>query len=765
MGDLIITYQDGSEERIPLVFGYTMWWYSHWQEQCAPFKGDGTVAEMKSMLLSSLHLYGAYEGNEKCVFKVKIQNKPIQSIKVEDDPTENGSPVFTGAFLVTGNPGNLFREDLDFDTNDPFFTEHTIDSSNPFTDTVKQTINKINYNLLTYEEDYQNVPEFLYPAEYTGSKVYFKGTSVAEIASGVVYYNVKNLVDRTDDDGFLHTSYDGAPSWRYDGFGCWVENANSYYDSFYSRDDGRAIMSLLSYGQISAAAKATDFGNKWMMYFPENNITFNGINVPGHYTVVVNKPMLYSTVLVPQANWPTRYTEKAFGMDYRNLGNQETDGHGLMMLANYNTWKNQGATVQWINDNWQYINEGAAWILWCFDNPDISLVKNGLLYAESEAGMMEYTLYCNVACYLGLSGYAQMAEAAGKSAEAAAWKQCADDLKAAISDRFAGRRGVWVGKYGFFHDPVVTMMSDYFGYDTADMIQEWVTNSRGSYEDDIADARENNYFGNGGGVGYDHSMITQSALLLDHMQDAGPLVINLSKLSYAPRLPESYIVPEALCVDIEAGIIRRQGDLGNLVQVAEALKCYSIVTGVSPVNNNVLKLMPRLPENWEVDVQNYDIPNNDGTVDMLVTYPKDGAQTAQITLKDTSGLDTVSFRFGPLPMSTTCVAVQINGEAASNVQLIESGDSKWAWVSFAPTEDTQRIAAIYADAVENMPSWPDTWATARPDSTADPDDIGAQNNSVLTTVIIVAVSVVAIIVVAGVVIIIVKKRNGVRENV
>ena len=664
---------------------------------------------------------------------------------------------------MSGNPGRIFRGNVEFDTNDKFFTDHTIDSTNPYPDSIKENIDKINHALLTYEEDYANAPEFVYPANHTGSKVYFKGTSIADIASGVVYYNLKNLVERTDEDGFLHTSYDGAPSWRYDGFGFWVENANSYYDSFYSRDDGRAIMSLLSYGCISTAAKAAKFGNKHMMYFPENNITFNGVKVPGHYTVVVNKPMLYSTVLVPNANWPTRYTEKAFGSDYQNLGNQETDGHGLMMLANYNTWKNEGAKAQWVIDNWKYINEGASWILWCFEHPDISLVKNGLLYAESEAGMMEYTMYCNVACYLGLRGYAEMAEDAGKSEEATKWKQQADSLENAITDRFGGRGGTWIGKYGFFHDPVVTMMSDYFGYDTNDMIKEWVSFSVASYEKDISAARKNKYFGNGGGVGYDHSMITQSALLLDQMKDAGNLVINLSKLSYSPRLPEPYIVPEGLCVDIEAGIIRRQGDLGNLVQVAEALKCYSIVTGVSPVRNNTLKLMPRLPENWEVDVQNYDIPNVDGTVNMLVTYPKNGAQTAQITLKDTSGFEKVSFRFGPLPMSTTCAAVQINGVNISDVQLVESGDSKWAWVSFTPSADTQRLAVIYGDTVESLPAWPNSWATAKPGISPDPVIAGAHNNFKYTTIIIAAACTIVVIGIATVVII--KKKKGINDNV
>ena len=38
---------------------------------------------------------------------------------------------------------------------------------------------------------------------------------------------MKNLCGRTDPDGFIHTSYHDAPSWRYDGFGPYVLKANS----------------------------------------------------------------------------------------------------------------------------------------------------------------------------------------------------------------------------------------------------------------------------------------------------------------------------------------------------------------------------------------------------------------------------------------------------------------------------------------------------------------------------------------------------------
>lgn len=758
MGDLVITYDDGTQEKVPLVFGYTMWYFQNWQEESMPFRTENADAELTGLLKSSLHLFGAFEGENKCIFRLKVQNKPIERIQIEDNPEKEGSPVFDGAFLVNGSVSELSGRGFQFDAQDPFFSEHTVDSGDSYPDTVKEAIRKINYALMTYEEDFQNAPDFVYPSDYTGSRVYFTGSPIAEIASGVVYHNLVNLIERTDEDGFMHTSYKDAPSWRYDGFGFWVPAANSYYDSFYSRDGGRGIMTLNTYGLVSKAQDSVMNANQWMMYFPENNITFMGEAVPGHYTVVVNKPMLYSQTLVPDANWPTRYTQEKFGDDYQNLGNQETDGHGLMMLANYNVWKNQGADAEWVNEHWSYINEAAKWILWCFDHPDLSFASDGLLYAESEAGMMEYTLYCNVACCLGMYGYAEMAEAAGKTAEAAEWRECADSMKDGIENRFArGDRNRWTASgFGFYHDPVLTMMSDFFGYDLSDMIPEWVENSRNTYASDITSVSEVGYFG-ATGIGYNHSMITQNALLLDQMSDATKLMENLSKLSYAPRLPESYLVPEGITVDAEAGVIRRQGDLGNLVQLAEALKCYAITMGVSPVSNRTLKIMPRLPEAWNLDIQDFALQNAEGAADLLVSYPKDGVQTAQITLDNTSGFDEVKFRFGPLPADTGSAAVQINGVNVP-CELVTSGDSAWVWVTFTPDASVeQRLALIYAASTESLPAWPTEWSEHRAGSmTSDP----AIGNRMLPWLIAGACGVVVIAAAVTVVAVMRKRKRG-----
>lgn len=758
MGDLVITYKDGTQDSIPLVFGYTMWYLNNWRDTQAPFKGDNADPDMKEALLSSLHLLGAYEANDTCVFKVKLQNKAVKSLKIQDNPDKDGQPVFKGAYLANYNAGVLTGGAIDVNTSDSFFNSHTIDSANPYPDLVRSTVEKINSALVTVENDFKNAPEFLYPAEHTGSRVFFSGSYSANIATGVIYSNLQNLINRTDADGFVHTSYKEAPSWRYDGFGAWVNNANSYYDSYYSRDGGRAIMTLLTYGQIEKAQTAVNFGNECMKYFPNNNVTFNGIKVPGHYTVVMNKPMLYSEVLVPDANWPTQYTKSKFGNDYKNLGNQETDGHGLMMLSNYNVWKNSGAKAEWVIENWTYINEGAEWILWCFENTDISFAKNGLLYAESEAGMMEYTLYCNVPCCLGMYGYAEMAEKAGKSEEADKWKTCAESMEDAITKRLSNSRG-WIKAYfGFDHDPVITMMADVYGYDLSDMKKDWVERSVKTYENDIKSIAEDGYYG-ASGIGYNHSMITQNALLLDRMADASKLLVNLSKLSYAPKLDNPYVVPEGIAVDAETGVIRRQGDLGNLVQLSEALKCYAISIGISPAYNSTLKIMPRLPELWKMDIQKYDLINADGTVDMIVTYPENGVQTAQITLNDASGFEEVKFRFGPLPADTEVAAVQINGVNTACV-IEESGDSTWVWVSFIPSSEKQQIALIYGDTIESLPGWPISWEEPN-DKFATYVPIINQNNAAGRNIIVfIAAAVIAVTAIAIVVIIVViKKRN------
>ena len=709
MGTLNVEYADGTSDRIPLVFGYTMWFRAHWLENVAPLKDGNSDPELIAALKNSLALFGAYEGSEACVLKVKLRAKPVKKISIADNKDKDGSPVFKSAFLTDGGVKTLSKGETTFSTGDAFFEGKAVDPDDPYPEEVKRNLEKIRRALYTYEEEYEEAPVFEIPAEFGGPAVTFSGNQFARIATGTVYTNVVNLASRVDEDGFFHTSYKDAPSWRYDGFGVWVENANSYYDAYYSRDGGRAIMSLIPYGYVKEAAASAGYANRCLMYFPENRIKFNGFDVPGHFTVMINKPMTYQEVLVPVAHWPTAYTQKDFGDDYKNLGNQETDGHGLLMMAVFSVWRANGSSASWVEENWEYINEGAKWIGWCFEHPDISLAKKGLLYAESEAGMKDYTLYCNVPCYLGLKGYAEMALVAGHTEEAEKWNALADGLRKAMIENLSGKDGWKVKSFGFFHDPVLTMMSDVYGYDVSDMDGELAELSFKTYGNDTGKAGEYFWYG-AGGIGYHHSMLVQNALLCDNMADATVLMENLSRICYAPGLPEPYMVPEGVSVLAEEGIMRRQGDLGNLVQQAEALKCYSIAVGVSPVYRNVLKIMPRLPKGWTEEVYAMPLTNTKGLVDLKVTYPSDGVQTAQFRLKDTEGLGSVKLRLGPFPAENKFAAAQINGQDVPCEKTV-SGDSAWVWVECASKNgEEQRVAVVYGDGKETVPGWPSEWS-------------------------------------------------------
>lgn len=708
MGTLNIEYADGTADSIPLVFGYTMWFRANWIENVTPLKDGNSDPKLIAALKDSLALLGAYEGKEVCVMKVKLRAKPVKKVFVTDNKEKKGSPVFNYAFLSDGASVTLAKGNLSFSTGDAFFDGKTVDPDNTFPEEVKQNLEKIQRALYTYEEEYKSAPEFMIPEDYDGPAVTFSGNEFARIATGALYTNIVNLVSRVDKDGFFHTSYNGAPSWRYDGFGVWVENANSYYDAYYSRDGGRAIMSLIPYGYVKEAGSSAEYANRCLMYFPDNKIKFHGFDVPGHFTVMINNPMTYQDLLVPVANWPTAYTQKAFGDDYKNLGNQETDGHGLLMMAIYNVWRANGRPQKWVEENWKYINEGASWIGWCFDHPDITLVKNGLLYAESEAGMKDYTLYCNVPCYLGLKGYAEMAEAAGHSDESEKWNALAKELRKAIIENLSGKEGWKEKSFGFFHDPVLTMMSDMYGYDISDMDNDLAELSLKTYVYDTGKAGEYHWYG-AGGIGYHHSMLVQNALLSDNMTDATMLMENLSRICYAPGLPEPYMVPEGVTVLTEEGIMRRQGDLGNLVQQAEALKCYSISIGVSPVCGDVLKIMPRLPKGWSEEVFALSLTNVRGSIDLKVSYPENGIQTAQFRLKDTGSLGSVKLRLGPYPLETGFITAQVNGQNVSCEKTI-SGDSAWAWIECpAHNGKEQQIAVVYGDSEENVPPWPSEW--------------------------------------------------------
>ncbi len=295
MGDIVITYENGAVDRVPLVFGYTLWYYNNWKDFKAPFDGPEKKEDMANLLKEALHLYGAFEGKEKCVLKIKLRNERVKRIEIEDNSEKSGKPVVDGAYIVSGEVEKLAGGTLSINAKDEFFDNYVIESDNPYPDKVKKAIDGIRRGLYTFEEDYLKEPvPFEYEKNHLGVKVRFYGNNLAQIANGVFYHNLKSLSERVGEDGLLHESFEGSPLFH-DSFGTWKPGAGPYYNMFYTRN--RSFTVLNAFGYKDLADRAVRYANKKMMYFKENNLTIGGVQIPGHFTVIMNDPLYYSEVL------------------------------------------------------------------------------------------------------------------------------------------------------------------------------------------------------------------------------------------------------------------------------------------------------------------------------------------------------------------------------------------------------------------------------------------------------------------------------------
>lgn len=658
VGSIIFEYSNGERKTVPAVIGYTVWLKTMWGEKCSPFKNESAEPKMVDALRKSLFLKGAFENEDGCILAVKT-GKNVVKISVEPNPEKEGYPIFTEVWI-----GHL---------SDSFFDEHTVEIDNPFPVFVNESIDAINRRMLTFEEDLY-VP-FTYVSHKTEGvpHIEFHGDNDAEIASAVVNENILELSNRVDNDGFCHTSGKSAPAWWYDGFGTWLENFGNYYTDFYSRDGGRALQVLSKLGFSEIVEKGISLANKWMMYFPENSLSFNGRPIPGHSTVVINRPMFYSEIL-SVSGWPTKYTKERFGDDYQKLGNQETDGHGLMMLANCFSYSNSENREKWYSMHGNELKEYVKWIEWCFENRDISLAKDYLLYAESEAGMNEYTLYCNLPCYLGLCESYVIFSENGESEYAEKICSIAQKMFECIYENFSSSNGWKPEKFGFFHDPVPTFFSDILGYNVEKYPKKWIDNSEKVYEHDIAQHRVLKYDGSGG-IGYNISMSLQNAALLDKVVDCEKLTRELTRMCYAPKLPNPFIVPEGFSYSERMNALRRQGDLGNLVQLAEALKAYMILIGICCTADGELQIMPRIPSNWNMKAEGYYTGNFGVRVNTSIVR-SDNTMSVELTVVSELKPKRIFVRFGPFKLGSSPVCV-FNGKVIIGKPIIKDG---YMWI-------------------------------------------------------------------------------------
>lgn len=665
-GSLVITYASGKTAEVPLIFGYTLWFQKHFSDGQAPFKGEGASPEMGELLKSALCLKGGMEAQDPYILCVRLSGERLRNIEVLPSPQKKGEPVYTHYALSEIN-------------EDEFFSRHAIDADNPLPSNITDALGKIMHALFTFEpQDYLLPPKFEFPKDYAGPKVRFTGGAFADIATGVFFENMMKIYHKIGENGKVHESSYMAPSWRYDGFGTWREGANSYYEQMWTRNH-HSVTVLSRLGFKEKADLALEYSQNCMMYFKREKLTLGGIPIPGHWTAVCDDPMYYSKVL-QYAGWYTKYTQERFGEEFQNLGNFEVDGHGFAMLGIYNVWKNEGRSAQYVKQNLDQLKEPVEFIQWCLDHPELSFSEHGLLYGETEAGLadiafgagMKITMYGNIACCLGVRGYSDMVSSAGMPELAEKWLELSKRLEKSIMEYFV-KEGKWdLYNRGFYHDSSLPTYSDYAGYDTAhDVPENWYKLSLDTYEEDLNDYIGDTFVGPRG-IGYDHSIFTQTALLLDKVSDYTRLMENLCKICYSPRLPEPYVVPECASYSPSKRIFRRQGDLGNLAHQAEVMHTFMTVIGLCETADGGFKWIPRLPKGWDFTAQELPLPDGSAKISLEYHFPSEGRQKVRLQSEREVKM---LFRAGPFKPGSDIIC-RVNGREQKCAAEI-CGEGAW----------------------------------------------------------------------------------------
>jgi len=355
--------------------------------------------------------------------------------------------------------------------------------------------------------------------------------------------------------------------------------------------------------------------------------------------------------------------------------------------------------AKWIEQNWKALEDAGNWFPWLMENPDVSAF-DGLLYNESESsGGGGRDLYANSQAAMALRAFAGLAESKGKTEVAKRWNDSAMRLATAINERLCLPQSA--------NDPLspryldTDVLFDSWAYGWKRMAPLLAGADLNGWAFSPADAErtrlENTYRDlRGPGVlppdagrtlGYGQAYLAQSALLLDHMQDATRAVERAAAFCYHPNYP--YIVPEGVIVHPRGHCWFRNGDLGNLMQQAEILKMIRILPGIDDRSPKGLALIPRLPNGWSgIEASDWPVQFRDGENGWKRTHIEMSYQRLsgayRLRMKAREAIPLAMVRIGPFPAAVPLDSIK----QSTRTQWLQR-DGQW-YAEVTPLDATTR---------------------------------------------------------------------------
>lgn len=665
LGQIRLNYVDGSSQIFPLVLGESLWWGRLFYDYPQPFP---TNSRLRGALATSLRLYPprpVKDGDYVAVIEPKAV--PLQSIVFENSQLKKSTPIINGITVETTDNAKIAgaislsagKSSADFEK---FLHAKPLRQENIDEQDAQAQLTDLKRALYSSDEDYPANVKWQVPTGYAGPRVHFGGSVFAQILANAFSYNVQDVVDKIDHDGFYHTSTKGAVSWGPRGFGTFRANDGMYYGASWSRDLGRSLEELSELGYTDQPRACADYCLRMARLWEQNPaLKLDGQSIPPHWSRVINKPQAFNSF--------------------------ENDGQGLITLFLYKLWQRLPDRDAWLRSRWTDIQSAGDWIEWQFDHPQISQASDGVLHTTGESAHGNgYSVYPDCLCMNALDELAQMADSIGKTDVARRWRHRAGEMRSAIAHRYMvtdpkyGR--TWtLESAGWPNQSTVLgplmLLADVNGFSPADDDPDWRPVSEATYQRLIDTYRPFGFYGPA--MGYGQGFVTQSALLLDRMHDATQMLNWTAKEIYDPKFG-SFIVPEGCQIDPTGEFWYRAGDLGNGVQEAEIIKVMRLIIGIDDTHPDRLRIFPRMPLGWnKISVEKFPalIENGDHRNIVWINYELDRTgNQMKLSITSDKPLESIAVRLGPFEKQPNATSVLANGNHPTTT-VSHSGDSWW----------------------------------------------------------------------------------------
>ena len=654
LGELEIRYADGGSDRVPLTIGATSWFVQAWdhaslhgytKEVQEPFSSR---PEYRGVLDAALRLKEtdmaatSMTTHRHFYLALKPRGKKIASIIIHNNTALRGRPLVSAITLAAPSDteslvsfGRRVVSKADLEPRIESAAKHSFDPQ----------LKKLARVLYTYESDLPKKVELIgFPVEIKGATIRFRGDRFADMLSNIWVANLTTMAQKfKPETGVFWESTPKYPWYGgYNGIGTWAP-AGIYYPGVFPRcSDHYASLPLRLVDNLARNRSYFDFVDGGLYFYRDNHDPKKG--PPNAHMDVSKYPpgeLGHWAFTIPPSGGPHQINEI--------WGDEEMDGHGATAVVRWQVWRTLGMpTGNWLtapreavygNSRWDTTRHAAEFICWLMDYTGMDVI-----YSEGEStgwggkmgekkfrlvpdGMMDetdpvkirsnyansdmYHPYPTYTCMQALECCADIADAVGDSELAAKWRAYAGRIQVAmirLMARGEQSRRTWLrSRLSVLPSMQDSLVAAWFsiyreGLDPKTFDPEILRITQNTLDEQL-----NQNFGHKPvlGMGYGIGWLTHAALVLDAMDDADKLLVNMAKYAYDKNMnyvDESrgidwrnyqWIIPEGSNI-LPDGSWYRIGDLGNGANQGPCLHALEVCAGVDDTKPKNVKIMPRI---------------------------------------------------------------------------------------------------------------------------------------------------------------------------